>query len=95
MDVYETWYGGSTRFSAIFAQGWIQGGAKIGQWGVPSPKDFFVRLEGCSNKPNVWQWSKSIWEEALLFWFHSEIKYLMRFDVFLDLVILVYFIQFL
>ena len=67
-------------FTAKSAQGWIQGGAKIGQWGVPSPKDFFFRLEGYSNKPNAWQWSKSLWEEALLvlvpFW--SQI-----FDTFL------------
>ena len=41
-------------FSANSAKGWIQGGAKIGQWGVPSPKDFFFRLEGYSNKPNAW-----------------------------------------
>ena len=54
-------------FSANSAQGWIQGWAKIGQWGVPSPKEFLFRLEGHSNKPNAWQWSKSILEEALLF----------------------------
>ena len=63
------------------SQGRIQGGEKISQWGVPSPKDFF-RLESYSNKMNTWQWSKSICKEALLFW---------CFDVFLDLVILVYF----
>ena len=34
-------------------QGWIQGGAKIGQWGVPSPKDCFFRLEGYSDKTNA------------------------------------------
>ena len=66
-------------YSANSAQGWIQGGAKIGQWGVPSPKDFSFRLESYSNKPNAWQWSKGIWKEALLFWFHSEVKYLTRF----------------
>ena len=33
-------------FSANSAEGWIQGGAKIGQRGVPSPKDCFFRLEG-------------------------------------------------
>ena len=31
-------------------QGRIQGGAKIGQWGFPSQKDFFFRFEGYSNK---------------------------------------------
>ena len=34
------------------AQGWIQGGAKIGPGGFPSPKNFF-RPEGYSNKPNA------------------------------------------
>ena len=48
-------------------QGRVQGGAKIGQWGLPSQKDFFFRFEGYSNKPNTWEWSKSIWEEAFLF----------------------------
>ena len=74
-------------FSANSAQGWIQGGSIIGQWGVPSPKDFFFRLECYSNKPNAWQLSKSIWEEALLFLvpFWSQI-----FDFFLNYVILVY-----
>ena len=40
-------------FSANPAQVWIQGGAKIGQWGVPSPKDCFFRLEGYSDKMNA------------------------------------------
>ena len=40
-------------FSANPAQGWIQGGAKIGQWGVPSQKDCFFRLEGYSDKGNA------------------------------------------
>ena len=26
--------------SARSAKGWIQGGANLGQWGAPSPKDF-------------------------------------------------------
>ena len=30
-------------------------------------------------------------KKCLYFWFHSEVKCLTRFDVFLDLVILVYF----
>ena len=40
-------------FSAQPTQGWIQGGAKIGQWGVPCPKDCFFRLEGYSDKANA------------------------------------------
>ena len=41
---------------AIFAQGQIQGEAKIGHGGgcvcSPSSKNFFFRPEGHSNKPN-------------------------------------------
>ena len=45
-------------FLANSTQGRIQGGGggnlpKIGQWGVPSPKDFFFRSECNSNKPNA------------------------------------------
>ena len=39
-------------FSARSAEGWIQGEAKIGQWGTHYQKDFF-RLEFNSNKPNA------------------------------------------
>ena len=64
-------------FSSNSTQGRIQGGAKIGQWGFHSQKDFFFRVEGYSNKPNTWQWSKSKWEVALLFLvpFWSQIFY--------------------
>ena len=40
-------------FSANSTQGWIQGGAKIGQWGVSSPKDYSLGLEGYSDKANA------------------------------------------
>ena len=40
-------------FWAKSAQGWIQGRAEIGHRGSPSPKDFFFRPEGYSNKTNV------------------------------------------
>ena len=44
-------------FLANSTQGRIQGGGgnlpKIGQWGVPSPNDFFFRSECNSNKPNA------------------------------------------
>ena len=39
-------------FSARSAQGRIQGGAKIGQRGSPSSRNFFFRPEGYSDKPN-------------------------------------------
>ena len=38
--------------SARSAQGRIQGGAKIGQKGSPSSRNFFFRPEGYSDKPN-------------------------------------------
>ena len=67
-------------FSARSVQGRIQGGAKIGHRGSPSSRNFFFRPEGYSNKPNTKQWSRSMWEEVLLFLvlFWSQI-----FDVFL------------
>ena len=40
-------------FSARSAQGRIQGGAKIGQRGSPSSRNFFFRPEGYSDKPNA------------------------------------------
>ena len=39
-------------FSARSAQGRIQGGAKIGQRGSPSSRNFFFRPDGYSDKPN-------------------------------------------
>ena len=36
-------------FLARSIKRWIQGGAKIGQWGVPFQKDFFFRSECNSN----------------------------------------------
>ena len=68
-------------FSARSAKGRIQGGAKIGHGGSPSSRNFFFRPDGYSDKPNGKQWSRSMWEEVLLFFvpFRSQI-----FDVFLD-----------
>ena len=40
-------------FPARSAKGRIQGGAKIGDGGSPSSKNFFFRPEGYSNKPNA------------------------------------------
>ena len=35
--------------------------------GSPSSRNFFFRPEGDSDKPNGQQWSRSMWEEVLLF----------------------------
>ena len=73
------------------AQGWIQGRAKIGHGG-----SLLQRTSSSDRKATVTNWMHSKYLEAFgkkccYFWFHSEVKFLTRFDVFLDLVILVYF----
>ena len=78
-------------FSANSAKGWIQGGAKLGQWGIPSPKVFFFKLEGYSDKLMHDSDLKVYGKKRCYFWFHSEVKFLTRFYVFLDLVNLVDF----
>ena len=59
-------------FSARSANRWIQGGAKISQWGAPSPKDFF-RLECNSNKPNASSYPELKYCDCLLFGLISQI----------------------
>ena len=54
-------------FSARFAKGRILGGAKIGNGGSPSSKNFLFRTKGYIIEPNAYQWSRSIWEEVLFF----------------------------
>ena len=60
-------------FLARSAQRWIQGGAKIGQWGAPSPKDFFFRSECNSNKPNASSYHELKHRDCLLFGLISQI----------------------
>ena len=54
-------------FSTRSAERWIQGGAKIGQWGAPSPKDFYFRSECNSNKPNTSSYPELKYRNCLLF----------------------------
>ena len=75
-------------FSARSAQGRIQGVAKIGHGGP--------LLQETSSKATATNQLDSNDLEACgkkccYFWFHSEVKFLTRFDVFLDLVIFAYF----
>ena len=78
--------------SARSIQEWIQGGAKIGHGGPLFQKNFFFRPKGNINKPNAQQWSKSMWEQVLLFLAPFGIQnFDAFFEVFLDLVILVSF----
>ena len=37
------------------------------RWRGAFSRKYFFRLEGYSNKPNVYQWSRSMWDEVLLF----------------------------
>ena len=68
--------------------GQIQGGAKIGH-GDP------LLQETSSSATATYQMHSSDVEacgkKCCYFWFHSEVKFLMRFDVFLDFIILPYF----
>ena len=78
-------------FWAKSAQGWIQGRAKIYN-GCP----LLQRTSSSYCKATATNLMHSNYLEAFgkkccYFWFHSEVKFLTRFDVFLDLIILVYF----
>ena len=73
------------------AQGWIQGGAKIGPGGF-----LLQRTSSSDRKATATYWMHSSDLEAFgkkycYFWFHLEVKFWYVLDVFLDLVILVYF----
>ena len=73
------------------AQRWIQGGAKIGPGG-----SLLQRTSSSDWKATATYWMHSSDLEAFgkkysYFWFHWEVKFLRVLDVFLDLVILVYF----
>ena len=78
-------------FSARSAQGRIQGGAKIGHGGPllqqTSSSDRKVIATNRMHSSDL----KTCGKKCCYFWFHSEVKFLTRFDVFLDLVIFVYF----
>ena len=78
-------------FSARSAQGRIQGGAKIGHGGP-----FLQETSSSDRKATATNRMHSSDLEACgkkccYFWFHSEVKFLTCFDVFLDFVILPYF----
>ena len=77
--------------SARSAQGWIQGGAKIGHGGSPSSRNFFFRRESYSNKQNAQQWSRSMWEEVLMCLVPFRSQIFIAFWRLLDLGILPYF----
>ena len=77
-------------FSARSAQGRIQGGTKIGHGGPllqrTSSSDWKATATNGMHGSDL----KTCWKKCCYFWFHLEVKFLTRFDVFLDSVILVY-----
>ena len=74
-------------FSARSAQGWIQGGAKIGHRGS------LLQETSCSDRKATWTNRlhsndlEACGKKCCYFWFHSEVKW----KVFLELVIFAYF----
>ena len=73
-------------FSARSVQGRIQGGAKIGQGGPllqeTSSSDQKATATNRMHSSDL----ETCGKKCCYFWFHFEVKFLTRFDVFLDLV---------
>ena len=77
-------------FSARSAQGRIQGGAKIGHGGPLQENSSSDQKDSATNRMHSND-LEACWKKCCYFWFHSEVEFLTRFDVFLDLVTLTYF----
>ena len=69
--------------------GQIQGRVKLGHRGSPSSRNFFDRKATATNLMHSND-LEACGMKCCYFWFPSEVKFLTRFDVFLDLVILPY-----
>ena len=99
MDVYETWEGWRTHnpahvlcVSAISIQGQIQGGANIGQGVSPSSKFFSSDRKATATNQMLSNDLEACGKNKFCYFlFHCEFKFLTRFDVFLEFVILSYF----
>ena len=98
MDFDETWYGWSTHdplqvllFFGQIRLGADPGRAKIGHGGPllqeSSSSDRKATVTNQMDSNNLETYGK----KCTYFWFHSEVKFLTRFDVILDFVILAYF----
>ena len=99
MDFDETWYGWSTQgpLQVLLFFGQIRPWADPGRgqnrsWGGPllQRTSSSERKATASNRMHSSD-LEAFGKKCCYFWFHSEVKFLTRFDVFLDLVILVYF----
>ena len=73
------------------AQGRIQGGAKIGQRGPLLQETSSSDRKATATNQMDSNDLEACGKKCCYFWFHSEVKFLTRFDVFLDLVIFAYF----
>ena len=78
-------------FSARSAQGRIQGEAKISHGGPLLQETSSSDRKATATNQMHSNDLEACGNEVLLFLFHSEVKFLTRFDVFLDLVIFAYF----
>ena len=78
-------------FWAKSAQGWIQGRAKIGQGGPLIQRTSSSDWKATATNRIHSNYLEAFGKKCCYFWFHWEVKFLTCFDVFLDLVILVYF----
>ena len=65
-------------FSANPAQGWIQGGAKIGQWGSllqRTASDWKATMTKQMHSNDL----KACGKKSVYFWYHFGVKFLVRF----------------
>ena len=77
-------------FSVRSALWGIQGRAKIGT-GVPFFKEFRLQKRRLQRQTEyIAMMKKHAGKNVIIFWFHSEVTFLTRFDVFLNLIILMY-----
>ena len=64
--------------------------AKIGHGGPLLQRTFFSDWKATATNRMHSKYLEAFGKKCCYFWFHSEVKFLTLFDVFLDLVILVY-----
>ena len=78
-------------FSARSAQGRIQGGAKIDHGGPLLQETSSSDRKATATNQMDSNDLEACGKKCCYFWFHSEVKFLTCFDIFLDLVIFAYF----
>ena len=78
-------------FSDRSAKGRIQGGAKIGHGGPLLQESSSLDRKATATNRMDSNELEACGKKCCYFWFHSEVKFLTRFDVFLDLAIFAYF----